>query len=113
MNLIYVIKKTHIILLYNENKLYLLISYYDNGNSANFFLYEVEEECNNQEDTYDFNITLFSNLFNSVLSSSELKEQTSFPSSYLFTSILSSSKNSILSSSLLIPSTQLITLPKY
>ena len=104
-------ENTYNTLLYNEDKLYLLISCYDNGNITNFSLYEVEEECNSQEDTYDFNITLFSNLFNSVLSSSDLKEQTSFPSSHLFTLMLSSSKNSILSSSLLMPSTQLFTLP--
>jgi hypothetical protein len=98
-------------LLYNKDKLYLLINCYDNENNTTFSSYEVKEECNDQEDIYDFNLTLFSNLFNSIISSSELKEQTSIPSSYLFTSILHSSKNSILSSSLLIPSTQLFTLP--
>ena len=98
-------------LLYNKDKLYLLINCYDNENNTNFSAYEVKEECNDQKEIYDFNLTLFSNLFSSILSSSELKEQTSFPSSYLFTSILHSSKNSILSSSLLVPSTQLFTLP--
>ena len=92
-------------LLYNKDKLYLLICCYENVNNANFSIYVIEEECNDEEDIYDFNVTLFSTLFNSLLSSSELKEQTSFPSSYSFTSILDSSKNSILSSSLLILST--------
>ena len=98
-------------LLYNNDKLYLLICCYENANNTNFSIYEIEEECNDQEDINDFNITLFSTLFNTNLSSSELKEQTSFPSSYLFSSILHSSNNSILSSSLSIPSTQLLTLP--
>ena len=98
-------------LFYNKDKLYLLINCYDNRNNTNFSAYEVKEEYNEQEEIYDFNLSLFSNLFNSILSSSELKEQTLFPSSYIFTSILHSSKNSIVSSSLLIPSTQLFTLP--
>jgi hypothetical protein len=79
-------------------------------NNTNFSVYEIEEECNDKEDIYDFNLTLFSTLFNSILPSSELKEQTTIPFSYLFTSILHSSKNSILSSSLLIPSTLLFTI---
>ena len=98
-------------LIYIKDKFYLLINCYENKNEANFSIYEVEEECNDQEEIYDFNLTLFSNLFNSILSSSMIKEQISFPSSYIFTSILNSSKNSILSSSLLISSTQLFTLP--
>ena len=98
-------------LLYFKDKLYLLINCYENANKTNFSSYEVEEECKDQDNIYDFNTTLFPTLFNSILSSSNLKEQTSFPSSYLFTSILHSYKNSILSSSLLIPSTQLFTLP--
>ena len=104
-------KNSYNTLLYNNDKLYLLINCYENANKTNFSSYEIEEECNDQEKIYNFNATLFSTLFNSILSSSELKEQTSFPSSYLFTSILHSSKNSILSSSLLIPSTVLFTLP--
>ena len=98
-------------LLYNKDKLYLLINCYENENNTNFSAYEVKEECNDQEKIYDFNLTIFSNLFNSILSSSELKEQISFPSSYLYTSILHSTKNSIVSSSLFITSTQLFNLP--
>jgi len=100
-------------LLYNKDKLYLLINCYENENSnnTNFSSYEIEEICNDQEDIYDFNITLSSTLFNSLLSSSDLKEQSSYPYSYLFSSILNSSKNSILSSTALIPSTQIFNLP--
>ena len=61
-------------LLYNKDKLYLLINCYENENNTNFSAYEVKEECNDQEKIYDFNLTIFSNLFNSILSSSELKE---------------------------------------
>ena len=98
-------------LLYNQDKLYLLISCFEDANNTDFSIYEIEEDCKDKKDMYDFNVTLFPTLFNSILSSSKLQEQISFSPSYSFTSILSSSNNSILSSSVSISTTQLFTLP--
>ena len=69
---------------------------------VNFSSYEVEEENNLQEDFEDFNVTVFPSLNNNILSSTELKEEEPFFSSYLFTSIINSSIKPTLSSSLLI-----------
>ena len=93
-------------LIFNQDKCYLLINCYsinenETVNMISFSSYEVEEENNIQEDLNDFNVTLFPSLDNNILSSTELKEQKAFSSSYLFTSILNSSIKSILSSSLL------------
>jgi hypothetical protein len=76
---------------------------------VNFSSYEVEEENNLQEDFEDFNVTVFPSLNNNILSSTELKEEEPFFSSYLFTSIINSSIKPTLSSSLLIlPNTTII-----
>ena len=94
-------------LTYNKDNFYLLnICYSENKdetfNMISISAYEVEEESNKQEILNDFNVTLFPPLNNNILSSTDLKEQKPYFSSYLFTSILNSSIKPTLSSSLLI-----------
>ena len=88
---------------------YLLFQKNGTFNMVSFSSYEVEEENYMQEDLNDFKVTLFPSLNNNILSSTELKEQKPFFSSYLFTSIINSSIKPTLSSSLLIlPNTTII-----
>ena len=100
-------------LIFNKDKCNLLIICYsknENGtfNMSSFSSYEVEEESK-QEVLNDFNVTLFPDLNNNILSSTELKEQKPSYSSYLFSSILNSSiKPSLFSSSLIVPNSTII-----
>ena len=94
-------------LTFNKDKCYLLINCYSKNENGTFYMvnfssYEVEEENKFQEDFEDFNVTVFPSLNNNILSSTELKEEEPFFSSYLFTSIINSSIKPTLSSSLLI-----------